>query len=95
MNVSVLLLAFLFFSFFSFSAIAQNDTVAQSDDLAKQFHNPLGTLKALPMQLNIEFNIGDEKETGYSYSFQPIFPIKLRKKMDFSVLYNFTSYLHT
>jgi hypothetical protein len=51
-------------------------TMAQSD-LAKQYHNPLGSLKALPMQLDVDFNIGDDKETGYTYSFQPIFPVKL------------------
>jgi hypothetical protein len=51
-------------------------TMAQSD-LAKQYHNPLGTLTALPMQLDIDFNIGDDRETAYTYSFQPIFPIKL------------------
>jgi hypothetical protein len=72
------ILAVFVFLFYSFTAIAQNDSIAQSDDdLAKQSHNPLGTLKALPMQLDVDFNIGDAKETGYTYTFQPIFPVKL------------------
>lgn len=78
-NTRVLPLVFISFLFFCFRAMAQNDTIAQGNDLAKQFHNPLGTLKALPMQLDVDFNIGDDKETGYTYTFQPIFPIKLSK----------------
>lgn len=77
-TASILPLAVFVFLFYSFSGIAQNDTIAQSDDdLSKQFHNPLGSLKALPMQLDIDFNIGVKRETGYTYSFQPIFPVKL------------------
>jgi len=62
----------LFLMFCSNSAFSQSD-------LAKQFHNPLGTLTALPMQLDLDFNIGDERQTAYTYTFQPIFPIKLNK----------------
>ncbi len=62
----------LFLIFLSKTAFSQSD-------LAKQFHNPLGTLTALPMQLDVDFNIGDERQTAYTYTFQPIFPIKLNK----------------
>jgi hypothetical protein len=72
MNARVLSLAFLFILLGSINAKAQSD-----DDLTKQFHNPLGSLTALPMQLDVDFNIGDKRETGYTYTFQPIFPVKL------------------
>ena len=46
-------------------------------DLAKAYHNPLGSLRALPMQLDLDFNVGRSEKTSASYTFQPIFPIKL------------------
>lgn len=55
-------------------------TVLSQSDLAKQYHNPLGSLKALPMQLDLDFNSGEDKKTAAAYSFQPIFPITLSEK---------------
>jgi hypothetical protein len=69
-KASVLVLVLTIFLLISTISMAQSD-------LAKQYHNPLGTLKALPMQLDIDFNQGESKETAFTYSFQPIFPVNL------------------
>ena len=69
--ISMILVLF----FISLSGIAFGQS-----DLAKQYHNPLGSLKALPMQLDLDFNDGADKKTAVTYTFQPIFPIALSKK---------------
>jgi hypothetical protein len=52
-------------------------STASAADLAKAYHNPLGSLRALPMQLDLDFNVGESDKTSAVYTFQPIFPIKL------------------
>jgi hypothetical protein len=55
-------------------------------DLAKAYHNPLGSLRALPMQLDLDFNVGESHKTSAVYTFQPIFPINPHFPDDLGVL---------
>ncbi len=46
-------------------------------NLSKAYHNPLGSLRALPTQVDIDFNVGANNKTSEVFTLQPIFPIKL------------------
>ena len=54
---------------------------AQSDsDLAKKTQNPISDLISLPLQNNIDFNIGPHDRTKYTLNIQPVIPFNLTDK---------------
>jgi hypothetical protein len=63
------------------SSVCLSDSGSKAD-LEKQYHNPLGSLKALPTQLDIDFGIGSNDETSFVYSLQPIWPFQMTKSWD-------------
>lgn len=80
MNVLNLNKGTFYYTIVSLFILFCSNTAFSQSDLAKQYHNPLGSLKALPMQLDLDFNAGADKKTAVTYTFQPIFPITLSKK---------------
>ena len=58
-------------------AAQSSEKPTSATDLAKAYHNPLGSLRALPMQFDLDFNVGESRKTSAVFTFQPIFPIKL------------------
>ena len=46
-------------------------------DLAKETQNPLADLISIPLQNNIDFNVGPNDRTRYILNIQPVIPFKL------------------
>jgi hypothetical protein len=57
-----------------------NATFAQNEsDLAKKTQNPVADLISLPLQNNINFNVGSENKTQNILNIQPVIPMQLNE----------------
>src|SRR5262245_46738335 len=59
--------------------LASVDGAAQenADVLAKQLSNPVAALISVPLQYNVDFNIGSEDGTKHTLNIQPVIPHSL------------------
>jgi hypothetical protein len=57
-----------------------NATFAQDEsDLAKKTQNPIEDMISLPLQNNINFNVGPDNKTQYILNIQPVIPMQLNE----------------
>ena len=50
-----------------------------ADELAKKLSNPVASLISVPMQYNVDFDIGSEQGTKHYLNVQPVIPASLNK----------------
>jgi hypothetical protein len=83
---SLLLVSGLALSFF---AKAQEKPLASAEELAKKLANPIAGLISIPLQNNIDYDIGQFHGSKYTLNFQPVVPIQLNQKLNLITRYIF------
>src|SRR5262245_43003674 len=64
--------------------LATSATMAQesADTLAKQLSNPVASLISVPLQYNVDFDIGPENGTKHYLNVQPVIPTSLNEDVN-------------
>src|SRR5678810_1324226 len=71
----------------SFLVKAQEKPAASAEELAKKLSNPIAGLISVPLQNNIDYDIGAFHGSKYTLNFQPVVPIQLNQKLNLITRY--------
>jgi hypothetical protein len=66
---------------------AQEKPGANTEELAKKLANPIGGLISVPLQNNIDYDMGSFHGSKYTLNFQPVIPIQLSGKFNLITRY--------
>ena len=75
------------FSSLSICAYAQEKPTASAEELAKKLANPIAGLISVPLQNNVDYDIGLYHGSKYTLNFQPVVPIQLNQKLNLITRY--------
>ncbi|MDF0546570.1 hypothetical protein PX699_29895 [Sphingobium sp. H39-3-25] len=62
------------------STLSTSETAASGDALAQQLQNPVASLIQVPIQNNVDFNIGPEDGLRVTTNIQPVVPVPLNER---------------